>query len=148
MCEGTEYFEGSIGVCLVERHPLRKGKLKGSSERKGQMCWYRGLGTCREQWDRDSSKSDACVCLSTDFQMGPCYPHVSPEGCQHQLTGLMCTKALCCATVGHAWGLPCQLCPAQPHPCRRGFTPNVHTGACQGELWGTQGRMEPLGSQS
>ncbi|KAH0507693.1 Fibrillin-3 [Microtus ochrogaster] len=66
-----------------------------------------------------------------DFQMGPCYPHVGPEGCQHQLTGLMCTKALCCATVGHAWGLPCQLCPAQPHPCRRGFTPNVHTGACQ-----------------
>ncbi|XP_049983407.1 fibrillin-3 isoform X3 [Alexandromys fortis] len=66
-----------------------------------------------------------------DFQMGPCYPHVSPEGCPHQLTGLMCTKALCCATVGHAWGLPCQLCPAQPHPCRRGFTPNVHTGACQ-----------------
>ncbi|CAO2630953.1 FBN3, partial [Lemmus lemmus] len=66
-----------------------------------------------------------------DYQMGPCYPQVNPEGCQRQLTGLMCTKALCCATVGHAWGIPCQLCPAQPHPCRRGFTPNIHTGACQ-----------------
>ncbi|XP_052610644.1 fibrillin-3 isoform X2 [Peromyscus californicus insignis] len=66
-----------------------------------------------------------------DFQMGPCFPQVRPEGCQRQLTGLMCTKALCCATVGHAWGLPCQLCPAQPHPCRRGLILNVHTGACQ-----------------
>ncbi|XP_040587441.1 fibrillin-3 isoform X2 [Mesocricetus auratus] len=66
-----------------------------------------------------------------DYQVGPCFPQVSPEGCQHQPTGLTCPKALCCATVGHAWGLPCQLCPAQPHPCRRGFIPNVHTGACQ-----------------
>ncbi|NWR94476.1 FBN3 protein, partial [Furnarius figulus] len=29
------------------------------------------------------------------------------------------------------WGHPCELCPAQPQPCRRGFVPNVRTGACQ-----------------
>ncbi|ELK08077.1 Fibrillin-3 [Pteropus alecto] len=66
-----------------------------------------------------------------DYRTGPCFGQVSPEGCQHQLTGLICTKALCCATVGRAWGLPCELCPAQPHPCRRGFIPNIRTGACQ-----------------
>ncbi|XP_054439323.1 fibrillin-3 [Pteronotus mesoamericanus] len=66
-----------------------------------------------------------------DYRTGPCFGHVGPEGCQHQLTGLVCTKALCCATVGRAWGLPCELCPAQPHPCRRGFIPNIRTGACQ-----------------
>uniref|UniRef100_A0A2K6DVG1 Fibrillin 3 n=1 Tax=Macaca nemestrina TaxID=9545 RepID=A0A2K6DVG1_MACNE len=66
-----------------------------------------------------------------DYRTGPCFGQVGPEGCQHQLTGLACTKALCCATVGRAWGLPCELCPAQPHPCRRGFIPNIHTGACQ-----------------
>ncbi|XP_054530117.1 fibrillin-3 isoform X19 [Pan troglodytes] len=66
-----------------------------------------------------------------DYRTGPCFGQVGPEGCQHQLTGLVCTKALCCATVGRAWGLPCELCPAQPHPCRRGFIPNIHTGACQ-----------------
>lgn len=70
------------------------------------------------------------------------------EGCQHQLTGLVCTKALCCATVGRAWGFPCELCSAQPHPCRRGFIPNIHTGACQGE-WGAQCvRTEVLGARA
>uniref|UniRef100_A0A673VN86 Fibrillin 3 n=1 Tax=Suricata suricatta TaxID=37032 RepID=A0A673VN86_SURSU len=66
-----------------------------------------------------------------DYRTGPCFGQVGPEGCQHQLIGLVCTKALCCATVGQAWGIPCELCPAQPHPCRRGFIPNIHTGACQ-----------------
>uniref|UniRef100_A0A8C4L309 Fibrillin 3 n=1 Tax=Equus asinus asinus TaxID=83772 RepID=A0A8C4L309_EQUAS len=66
-----------------------------------------------------------------DYRTGPCFGQVGPEGCHHHLTVLVCTKALCCATVGRAWGLPCELCPAQPHPCRRGFIPNIHTGACQ-----------------
>uniref|UniRef100_A0A8D1TIW8 Fibrillin 3 n=1 Tax=Sus scrofa TaxID=9823 RepID=A0A8D1TIW8_PIG len=66
-----------------------------------------------------------------DYRTGPCFGQVVPEGCQNQLTGLVCTKALCCATVGRAWGFPCEFCPAQPHPCRRGFIPNIRTGACQ-----------------
>ncbi|XP_054548958.1 fibrillin-3 isoform X3 [Talpa occidentalis] len=66
-----------------------------------------------------------------DYRIGPCFGQVGTEGCQRQHTGLLCTKALCCATVGRAWGFPCELCPAQPHPCRRGFIPNIHTGACQ-----------------
>uniref|UniRef100_A0A8C4WQ20 Fibrillin 1 n=1 Tax=Eptatretus burgeri TaxID=7764 RepID=A0A8C4WQ20_EPTBU len=51
--------------------------------------------------------------------------------CQGQLSGVVCTKTLCCATIGRAWGHPCETCPAQPHPCRRGFIPNIRTGACQ-----------------
>ncbi|KAH0628173.1 hypothetical protein JD844_009001 [Phrynosoma platyrhinos] len=51
--------------------------------------------------------------------------------CQGQLTGIVCTKTLCCATIGRAWGHPCEMCPAQPQPCRRGFIPNIRTGACQ-----------------
>ncbi|XP_055969214.1 fibrillin-3 [Sorex fumeus] len=66
-----------------------------------------------------------------DYRTGPCFSQMGPQGCQHQLPGLMYTKALCCATVGRAWGLSCERCPAQPHPCRRGFIPNTHTGACQ-----------------
>uniref|UniRef100_A0A8C0W6M1 Fibrillin-3 n=1 Tax=Castor canadensis TaxID=51338 RepID=A0A8C0W6M1_CASCN len=66
-----------------------------------------------------------------DYRTGPCFSQVGPEGCLRQLTGLVCTKALCCATVGHTWGLLCEPCPAQPHPCRRGFIPSIRTGACQ-----------------
>ncbi|KFQ28621.1 Fibrillin-2, partial [Mesitornis unicolor] len=29
------------------------------------------------------------------------------------------------------WGHPCERCPAQPQPCRRGFIPNIRTGSCQ-----------------
>ncbi|CDQ57870.1 unnamed protein product [Oncorhynchus mykiss] len=53
--------------------------------------------------------------------------------CQGQLSGIVCTKTLCCATIGRAWGHPCEMCPAQPHPCRRGFIPNIRSGACQGK---------------
>ncbi|XP_073160007.1 fibrillin-1 isoform X6 [Lepidochelys kempii] len=66
-----------------------------------------------------------------DYRTGPCFTLVTNQMCQGQLTGIVCTKTLCCATVGRAWGHPCEMCPAQPHPCRRGFIPNIRTGACQ-----------------
>ncbi|KAM4878543.1 LOW QUALITY PROTEIN: fibrillin-2 [Sylvia borin] len=65
-----------------------------------------------------------------DYRTGPCFTQVSKQMCQGQLTGIVCTKSLCCATVGQAWGHPCEMCPA-PQPCRRGFISNIHTGACQ-----------------
>uniref|UniRef100_F6ZCP2 Fibrillin 1 n=1 Tax=Ornithorhynchus anatinus TaxID=9258 RepID=F6ZCP2_ORNAN len=66
-----------------------------------------------------------------DYRTGPCFTLVSNQMCQGQLSGIVCTKILCCATVGRAWGHPCEMCPAQPNPCRRGFIPNIRTGACQ-----------------
>ncbi|XP_028942324.1 fibrillin-2-like, partial [Antrostomus carolinensis] len=66
-----------------------------------------------------------------NYRTGPCFTQVSNQMCQGQLTGIVCTKTLCCATIGRAWGHPCEMCPAQPQPCRRGFIPNIRTGACQ-----------------
>uniref|UniRef100_A0A8C8BLB0 Fibrillin-2 n=1 Tax=Otus sunia TaxID=257818 RepID=A0A8C8BLB0_9STRI len=66
-----------------------------------------------------------------DYRTGPCFTQVNNQMCQGQLTGIVCTKSLCCATIGRAWGHPCEMCPAQPQPCRRGFIPNIRTGACQ-----------------
>nr|XP_023838855.1 fibrillin-1-like [Salvelinus alpinus] len=66
-----------------------------------------------------------------DYRTGPCFTKVSNQMCQGQVSGIVCTKTLCCATVGRAWGHPCEMCPAQPQPCRRGFIPNIRTGACQ-----------------
>uniref|UniRef100_A0A8C0IJR9 Fibrillin 2 n=1 Tax=Bubo bubo TaxID=30461 RepID=A0A8C0IJR9_BUBBB len=68
-----------------------------------------------------------------DYRTGPCFTQVNNQMCQGQLTGIVCTKTLCCATIGRAWGHPCEMCPAQPQPCRRGFIPNIRTGACQGK---------------
>ncbi|XP_002931771.2 fibrillin-2 [Xenopus tropicalis] len=66
-----------------------------------------------------------------DYRTGPCFTQVSNQMCQGQVTGIVCTKTLCCATIGRAWGHPCEMCPAQPQPCRRGFIPNIRSGACQ-----------------
>uniref|UniRef100_A0A8C4T2T3 Fibrillin 1 n=1 Tax=Erpetoichthys calabaricus TaxID=27687 RepID=A0A8C4T2T3_ERPCA len=60
-----------------------------------------------------------------DYRTGPCFSSVNNQMCQGQLTGIVCTKTLCCATVGRAWGHPCEMCPAQPHPCRRGRRPHL-----------------------
>ncbi|XP_077573619.1 fibrillin-2-like [Stigmatopora nigra] len=80
-----------------------------------------------------------CACIygftgpqcERDYRTGPCFTQVNNQMCQGQLSGIVCTKTLCCATIGRAWGHPCEQCPAQPHPCRRGFIPNIRTGACQ-----------------
>ena len=49
--------------------------------------------------------------------------------CTGQLEGVVCTKQLCCATIGKAWGHPCESCPKQLS-CQSGFLKNVHTGKC------------------
>lgn len=49
--------------------------------------------------------------------------------CTGQLEGVVCTKQLCCATIGEAWGHPCEKCPASL-ACEPGFLKNVHTGKC------------------
>lgn len=81
--------------------------------------------SCKIQW--------SFIFFFPDYRTGPCFTQVNNQMCQGQLTGIVCTKTLCCATIGRAWGHPCEMCPAQPQPCRRGFIPNIRTGACQGK---------------
>lgn len=66
-----------------------------------------------------------------DFRTGPCFTQVSNNMCRGQLTGVVCTKTLCCSTIGAAWGRPCEQCPPETHPCRRGYIPNPTTNTCQ-----------------
>ncbi len=42
----------------------------------------------------------------------------------------MCTRQLCCATVGAAWGHPCARCTDEDADCGQGRLRNVHTGRC------------------
>ncbi|XP_035666437.1 fibrillin-2-like isoform X2 [Branchiostoma floridae] len=65
-----------------------------------------------------------------DYRTGPCFTKVENQMCQGQLSGVVCTKTLCCATIGRAWGHPCEQCPAQPQPCRRGFLMHQKSGDC------------------
>ncbi|XP_077988929.1 fibrillin-1-like isoform X2 [Glandiceps talaboti] len=65
-----------------------------------------------------------------DYRTGPCYTVVQDNRCKAPLDGLVCTKALCCATLGRAWGRPCEQCPGKPHPCRRGFLPSTTSSDC------------------
>lgn len=55
--------------------------------------------------------------------------------CKGQLIGVVCTKNLCCATIGRAWGKPCEQCPNKPAPCRRGFMYNQQDNKCHGGVY-------------
>lgn len=106
---------------------------------KSLLCLLDGLAKpcciCSENKETSKVSTQAHSCFAfTDYRTGPCFASVNNQMCQGQLTGIVCTKTLCCATVGRAWGHPCEMCPAQPHPCRRGFIPNHRTGACQGKV--------------
>ncbi|RXN13923.1 fibrillin-1 [Labeo rohita] len=82
---------------------------------------------------------DRCVCVygftgpqcERDYRTGPCFIQVRGKQCASQSSGFVCNKELCCATVGRAWGHPCELCPPLSASCSRGLTPNSRTGACQ-----------------
>ncbi|XP_073977329.1 fibrillin-2-like isoform X3 [Rhodnius prolixus] len=80
---------------------------------------------------------DRCACIygytgkrcEADYRTGPCFTKVYNGMCQAQLAGVVCTRTLCCATVGKAWGHPCEKCPSHLE-CDEGYIKNIHTGQC------------------
>ncbi|XP_004949436.2 fibrillin-2 isoform X2 [Gallus gallus] len=119
------------GTCADDRCQCQKGYI-------GVYC---GQPVCEKGCQNGGRciGPNRCACVygftgpqcERDYRTGPCFTQVNNQMCQGQLTGIVCTKTLCCATIGRAWGHPCEMCPAQPQPCRRGFIPNIRTGACQ-----------------
>lgn len=69
-----------------------------------------------------------------DYRTGPCYTGIRGSLCVNQLQGVVCTKKLCCQTVGKAWGHPCEHCPTRTE-CQRGFLKNYKTGECVGKTF-------------
>lgn len=57
-----------------------------------------------------------------DYRLGPCYTEVRNRMCHNQLQGVVCTRLTCCATIGKAWGNPCERCPAKPGKHAKTFT--------------------------
>ncbi|XP_032070485.1 fibrillin-2 [Thamnophis elegans] len=119
------------GTCLDDQCQCQKGYI-------GTYC---GQPVCEHGCQNGGRciGPNRCACVygftgpqcERDYRTGPCFIQVNNQMCQGQLAGIVCTKTLCCATIGRAWGHPCEMCPAQPQPCRRGFIPNIRTGACQ-----------------
>ncbi|XP_067140465.1 fibrillin-2-like [Centruroides vittatus] len=80
---------------------------------------------------------DRCACIygftgrrcERDYRTGPCFQKVKNQFCAGQLTGVVCTKQLCCATIGVAWGHPCEQCPSKLE-CDRGFITNIQSKSC------------------
>ncbi|XP_061719868.1 fibrillin-2-like isoform X1 [Cydia pomonella] len=80
---------------------------------------------------------DRCVCFhglsgtrcEIDRRTGPCYTETRNALCTGALEGVVCTKQLCCATVGVAWGHPCERC--GDLDCPTGHLRNLATKECQ-----------------
>ena len=70
----------------------------------------------------------------SDYRTGPCFTKISNDLCGGQLSGVVCTRNLCCATVGAAWGHPCEPCPHNL-PCEDGYLKNIHSGLCVGKIF-------------
>ncbi|XP_076876101.1 fibrillin-2 [Brachyhypopomus gauderio] len=119
------------GLCVEDHCQCQKGYT-------GAYC---GQPVCEKKCQNGGrcTGPNRCACVygftgpqcERDYRTGPCFSRTVNRMCQGPVSGIVCTKTLCCATVGRAWGDPCEECPAQPQPCRRGFVPNIRTGACQ-----------------
>ncbi len=86
--------------------------------------------------ERKLKRGKCCCTLLYAENLCIVYRRISGEGdeCAGQLEGVVCTRQLCCATIGAAWGHPCQRCPQDGDggggECAEGFLRNAHTGAC------------------
>ncbi|WAR00530.1 FBN1-like protein [Mya arenaria] len=89
----------------------------------GGVCVARNLCRCPSGFSGGSCENDQ--------RTGPCYTNLENNMCRGQIPNVVCTKHLCCATEGMAWGDPCEACPANPHPCRRGYVLNLAKNTCQ-----------------
>ncbi|KAG1700053.1 Fibrillin-2 [Nymphon striatum] len=84
------------------------------------------------------AERDQCKCLAgysgeyceQHYRTGPCFRQVRNDFCQNELSGVVCTKQLCCSTIGKAWGHPCEKCPAKPL-CPKGYIKNINSEECQ-----------------
>ncbi|GBP21744.1 Fibrillin-1 [Eumeta japonica] len=80
---------------------------------------------------------DRCVCFQglsgtrceIDRRTGPCYTDHRGALCTNALEGVVCTKQMCCATVGIGWGHPCERC--SELDCPIGHLRNLLTKECQ-----------------
>ncbi|KAI2642446.1 Fibrillin-2 [Labeo rohita] len=119
------------GVCEEDHCQCAKGYTGSFCEQTVCEKTCRNGGRC--------VGPDRCVCVygftgpqcERDYRTGPCFIQVRGKQCASQSSGFVCNKELCCATVGRAWGHPCELCPPLSASCSRGLTPNSRTGACQ-----------------
>lgn len=79
---------------------------------------------------------ERCVCYpglsgkrcEIDRRTGPCYTERRGALCTGALEAVVCTKQLCCATVGLAWGHPCERC--GDLDCPHGHLRNLQTKQC------------------
>ena len=92
-------------------------------------CYGKGIGGLKIKFEKISFRFPVL-----DYRTGPCFTAVdrSTGICSGQLGGVICTKQLCCATLGLAWGHPCENCPLHLQ-CEKGYIKNVNREECVGE---------------
>ncbi|XP_033109507.1 fibrillin-2-like [Anneissia japonica] len=127
-CNGG--FCASPNACMCQRGVLGSGAcINGGSTNVCEPECLNG-GRC--------VSNNQCSCTygftgnrcETDYRTGPCYrTYIGPGQCSDLLSNLRCTKALCCATIGTGWGVPCQQCPTDL-VCDIGFIMDRESQQC------------------
>ncbi|XP_043673250.1 fibrillin-2-like isoform X2 [Vespula pensylvanica] len=111
---------GESGRCRV--HCINGNCVDGRCQcRSGYQGEFCNEPICREPCLNQGRciGPDRCACIygytgrrcETDYRTGPCYTKVKNGQCLANLQGVVCTRQLCCATVGKGWGHPCERCP-------------------------------------
>uniref|UniRef100_A0A663MR59 Fibrillin 3 n=1 Tax=Athene cunicularia TaxID=194338 RepID=A0A663MR59_ATHCN len=112
---------GSAGVQTCNVRCMNGGSCSEESClcQKGYTGTYCGQPVCENGCQNGGRciGPNRCACVygftgpqcERDYRTGPCFSQVNNQMCQGQLSGIVCTKTMCCATIGRAWGHPCEM---------------------------------------
>jgi len=79
-------------------------------------------GYKQQEFENDNFSNSCMCCVSTDkhalpfveecvdMRKGQCFLEYSDGGCTNPMMHEQ-TRMVCCCSMGHAWGTPCQECP-------------------------------------
>lgn len=92
----------------------------GGFQRKYNLVLFTGYK--QQEFDNDNFNNPCMFCVATDkhvllfveecvdMRKGQCFLEYSDGGCTNPMMNEQ-TRMVCCCSMGHAWGNPCQECP-------------------------------------
>ncbi|PIK56741.1 putative fibrillin-2 isoform X3, partial [Apostichopus japonicus] len=132
-CQGVKYLHEGAAKILSVQDPQASCRQSSNATNSALMEEHvkEHLVRVLKWYVHQHAKMEADVLVETGAPAHMGLLDQLVRQCEGIISGLICTKAMCCATVGHGWGSPCESCDTFDNPCERGYFVDARTLQCR-----------------